>query len=106
MRALDLDHIIARLKDLGAYSPLLSKRMNHEVELPEDADAVSFLIERIETSFLRCEAATAADSADALEELSGWLVRSYQYYLTRLAMAEADNVWCFGFPKTTRHAHH
>ena len=104
MRALDLDRIVARLKDLGAYSPLLSRRMEHEVELPENA--VTYLIDRIESSFLRCEAATAADSADAFEELSGWLVRSYQFYLTRLAMADAENLWCFGFPKSIGHAHH
>lgn len=104
MRALDLNDIVARLKELGAYSPELSRRMDHEIELPEDA--VSFLVERIETSFLRCEAATAANRADALDELSGWLIRSYRFYLARLATAGADTVWCFRFPKSTVHSHH
>ncbi len=104
MRELDLKDIVDRLKDLGVYSPQLSRRMDHEVGLPEDA--VSFLVERIETSFLRCETAADANRADALEELSGWLIRSYRYYLTRLAAADIDNVWCFRFPESALHLHH
>ena len=103
MVPLDVNDIITRLMDLRIYSPELAHRMEHEDELPDD-DAALFLVERIESAYGRCEAATAADKADAHEELSLWLIRSYRYYLARLAMAA--NPWIFRFPKVEVHTHH
>lgn len=102
MVGLDLNDIINRLTDLRMYSPELSRRMDDEEGLPEDV--VPFLVERIEQAFARCETATAANKADALEELSRWLHRSYDCYLRRLARAE--NLWCFRFPKAEHPIHH
>lgn len=102
MVELDVNDIITRLADLRMYSPILAQRMPHEEELPEDA--APFLIERIEKAYARCEAATVANKADAHEELSIWLIRSSRYYLTRLI--QADNPWCFRFPKSEMHTHH
>lgn len=104
MRQLDISDIVTRLRVLRTYSPELSRRMDHEGELPEDAGL--FLIEKIETLATRCATASAANRADILEELSEWLIRSYRYYLARLAMAEIDNVWCFEFPKTESYVRH
>ena len=78
--------------------------MEHEEGLPEDA--VPFLVERLEHAFARCEDASAANSADAFDELGVWLVKSYQFYLTRLLSCSSEAPWCFAFPKSEFHTHH
>lgn len=102
MRALDVGDIIERLLDLRTYSPELSKRMDHEKELPEDA--VPFLVERIEAAFAACEEVAMEDKSNAFSELTAWLIISYQFYLMRLA--REDNPWMFSFPKSEHHTHH
>jgi hypothetical protein len=102
MVELNLNDIITRLRDLKNYSPQLARRMEHEDGLAEDAAA--FLINKIESAILYCENATTAEEADAHEELTLWLSRSYQYYLQRLATA--DHPWIFRFPKSEELTHH
>ena len=102
MRALDVGDIVERLLDLRTYSPELSKRMDHEKELPDDA--VPFLVGRIEEAFAACEYATEGDKSKAFSELTGWLIISYQFYLMRLA--RDDNPWMFTFPKSEHQTHH
>jgi hypothetical protein len=80
--------------------------MEHEEGIPDDA--VPFLIERIETASVRCASATAADRADAVDELMLWLVKSYQFYLTRLLSWpwSSEAPWCFRFPRADIRSHH
>jgi len=78
--------------------------MEHEEELP--SDPIPFLIERLEKAYARCELATEADRADALDELALWLVKSYQFYLVRLLSWSREAPWCFAFPKTDARIHH
>ena len=102
MRALDVGDIVERLLDLRTYNPELSKRMEHERELPDDA--VPFLVTRIEAAFTACEDSTEEDRLKAFSELSAWLIISYQFYLMRLA--RESNPWMFTFPKSEHHTHH
>jgi hypothetical protein len=103
MRPIDIGDIVEKLLDLRTYSPELSKRMDHEKELPED-EPIPFLIERIEASFAACEGVTAENKSNAFSELTAWLIISYQFYLMRLA--REDNPWMFTFPKSELHTHH
>lgn len=105
MRPIDIGDIVEKLLDLRTYSPELAQRMSHEKELPEDADAVPFLIDRIEESFAACENVTAENKAGAFSELTAWLIISYQFYLMRLAR-NGGNPWMFTFPKSELHTHH
>jgi hypothetical protein len=102
MRALDVGDIVERLLDLRTYSPELSKRMDHEKELPDDA--VPFLVGQIEAAFAACEDSTEENKSKAFSELTAWLIISYQFYLMRLA--RDDNPWMFTFPKSEHHTHH
>lgn len=104
MRPIDIGDIVEKLLDLRTYSPELAKRMEHEKELPEDADAVPFLIDRIEASFAACESVTAEEKSKAFSDLTAWLIISYQFYLMRLA--REDNPWMFTFPKSDFETHH
>ena len=104
MLELNIEDVISRLNELRTYRPLLAKRMDYEEELPEDA--VPFLVERIEASYARCELATAANRDDACGELSVWLIRSFRFYLARLAMGGMDNLWRFRFSGTECNIHH
>lgn len=104
MFSLDLSDITSRLMDLQNYSPELAMAMEHEVGIPEIA--VPFLIERIESAFSRIEAATGAEKNDAYQDLSLWLIRSYRFYLTRLARADSESLWCFRFPKSDENSQH
>jgi len=104
MFSLELGDITSRLLELQIYSPELAMAMEHEVGIPQIA--VPFLVERIESAFARIEAATDAEKNDAHQDLSLWLIRSYRFYLTRLARADSESLWCFRFPKSDGHSRH
>lgn len=104
MVPIQIDDIVDRLLDLRAYSPQLSRPMEHEEELPEDATL--FLINRLEQAYARAEAATERDRAEAYDELALWLVKSFKFYAWRLLLAGNDQPWCFSFPKSQGHTHH
>lgn len=101
MVELNVSDIIERLRDLACYSPSLAMKMEHEEELPDEA--VPFLIERLESTYLACEKATPANRIALAEELYFWLSKSYKFYLMRLARAE--NPWIFRFPKAGPQVH-
>lgn len=96
MVELDIEDILKRLRDLHSYSTELSRRLEHEVELPEYP--ALFLANKIEEACRGVETAAPAEQPAARAELCRWLVRSYRYYIARLALA--DNPWCFRFPST------
>lgn len=96
MIELDIEDILRRLKDLHLYSFELERRLEHEVELPEYP--ALFLANKIEDACRQLENATPAEQPDACTELSKWLLKSYRYYVARLALA--DNPWCFRFPSS------
>lgn len=104
MIPLDIGDICGRLLDLRAYSATLSKKLEHEEELPEDA--VPFLVERLQQAFARCESANAAERGEAMEELAHWLVKSHQFYLVRLLHWATEAPWAFRFPKAEGHYRH
>jgi len=102
MFPIEYEDIAVRLFDLRAYSQQLSRKMEHEDELPDDA--VPFLIERLEEAFERYGTSSAANRAEAHDTLGYWLVKSYRFYLTRLMVA--DLPWSFRFPRAPFGAQH
>lgn len=102
MRPIDIGDIVEKLLDLRTYSPELAQRMDHEMELPEDA--VPFLVMKIEAAFAACEGVTAESKSKAFAELTAWLIISYQFYLMRLSREK--NPWMFTFPESELHTHH
>jgi hypothetical protein len=102
MLEFDIDDVISKLWNLRLYSEELSQRLTHETALPEDP--IPFLIERIESAYIRYEAAATGDEVEAQEELAEWLAQSYRFYLRRLA--RFDRPWAFTFPKVDQtHLH-
>ena len=93
---LEIEEITSKLLNLRSYSKKLSQRLEHEIELPDDA--VPFLIERIEAAYARYESASAVELADAHDELKEWLIRSSRFYLCRIMLADLKP-WEFEFPK-------
>jgi len=101
---IEIDDVCTRLRELKACNSVLSQRMEHEEGIPDDA--VPFLIERIETASVRCASATTPDRADAVDELMLWLVKSYQFYLTRLFTSSGETPWRFRFAAIESHSQH
>lgn len=101
MAELDVVDIVERLADLHAYSPTLAARRPDELHLPEDP--APWLSIRLQYAFDQVASADPDERADAFDELERWLVKSYRYYMCRLA--EADNPWCFSFPKRPQYTH-
>lgn len=104
MLKLSINDVVDRLIDLRAYSAELSKRMDHEDGLPEDA--VPYIIEKLEFAFRACEDATHAKRNEALGELSEWRIKSYRFYLERLAQMSDSHPWSFRFPTSETHQRH
>ena len=104
MFKLTINDVVDRLIDLRAYSAELSKRMDHEDGLPEDA--VPYLIEELEFAFRAVEDAAHSKRSEALDELSGWLTKSYRFYLERLAQMSDSHPWLLGFPASETHHLH
>ena len=104
MFKLTINDVVDRLIDLRAYSAELSQRMDHEEGLPEDA--IPYLIEKLEFAFKACEEATHSKRSEALDELSGWLIKSYRFYLERLAQMSDSHPWALRFPTSETHHKH
>jgi hypothetical protein len=104
VQEIDVDDILTRLKDLKSYNAQLAKRLEHEIELPED-DPVTFLVEKIEQAYIRAQLCTPVTKAEAFEELAMWLVTSYKFYTTRLLL-DNSRPWCFSFPSSGSQVQH
>ncbi|MDQ2823556.1 MAG: siphovirus ReqiPepy6 Gp37-like family protein [Pseudomonadota bacterium] len=101
MIELEVEDIVERLADLHAYSPGLAARRPDELHLPEDP--APWLSIRLQYAFDQVASAEPDEREDAFSELERWLVKSYRYYMCRLA--EADNPWQFRFPKRPQCTH-
>ena len=101
MVEISVSDIIERLGDLNVYSPGLAARRPDETHLPENP--AGWLCMKLEHAFANVENSEHYGREDAFRELEEWLVVSSRYYLSRLA--EADNPWCFTFPKRPQCTH-
>lgn len=106
MDIVNIDNVIERLQDLKRYRPDLALRMEHEKDILP-VDAVPFLIEKIKTSWDNCKYMQGDEETEGNLEVVRWLVKSYQFYLARLAKdSVSGGIWTLGFTnKENRFTH-
>lgn len=92
----NIEEITSKLWDLRSYSRTLSKRLEHETELPEEKP-IPYLVDRLEKAFILFESAESDGITGARYELNEWLIRSSRFYLCRVMMGNLPP-WTFEFP--------
>lgn len=101
MVEINVNDIIERLSDLNEYSPGLAACRPEETHLPENP--AGWFCTRLQQAFAVVENSEHYGREQAFRDLEELLVESSRYYMSRLT--EADNPWCFTFPKRPQCTH-
>ena len=104
MRPLNINDIVTCLFSLRDHNEELSRRLQHEEGLPEDA--IPFLAEKLEAAFARCETTDTVNRDEAYAEMAHWLVQSYRFYMYRLMWLAEEAPWTFHFESAPAQLHH